>query len=206
MSPVTESEPVRYVALGDSYTIGTSVAREERWPDQLVAVVRDRVPLELVANLGVNGYSTDDLIRFELPQLADLQPGFVTLLVGVNDVVRGVSLERYGDNVRRILAAILDAVPRDRVVIVSTPDYTRTPRGADYGDREQQRNAIRAVNEQMADLCAERVIAFVDIKVVADAAETDRSLVARDGLHPSGAQYARWVELIAPEVRRLFPE
>jgi acyl-CoA thioesterase I len=195
---------VRYVALGDSYTIGTSVAREERWPDRLVAALSDEVPLELVANLGVNGYSTGDLLRFELPQLPGLRPGFVTLLIGVNDVVRGVTLDRYRANVQQILASILELVPRERIVVVSTPDYTRTPRGADFGDPQQQRDAIAAVNEAMELLCATRGIAFVDIGPVADAAAVDRSLVASDLLHPSGVQYARWVELITPVVRRRF--
>lgn len=196
--------PIRYVALGDSYTIGTSVAREERWPDQLVAALGDRVPLELVANLGVNGYATDDVIRFELPQLAELRPEFVTLLIGVNDVVRGVTLERYRANVQQILASILELVPRERIVVVSTPDYTRTPRGADFGNPQQQRDAIRSVNEAMGALCADRGITFVDISTVADAAEADRSLVAPDLLHPSGVQYARWVELIAPVLEAGF--
>ena len=196
--------PVRYVALGDSYTIGTSVRQEESWPDQLVATLRDEVPLELVANLGVNGYSTDDLIRFELPRLGRLRPQFVSLLIGVNDVVRGVTLDQYGANVQRILAAIQAVVPRDRVVVVSTPDYTRTPAGADCGDPAQQRAAIKAVNAAMAVLCDVGGIEFVDIGPVADAVEGDPTLVARDGLHPSGTQYARWVQLIEPVVSQLF--
>ena len=78
---------LRYVALGDSYTIGTSVAEADRWPNQLVA----RVPtLELVANLGVNGFTSRDLIEVELPQLDALRPEFITVLIGVNDVVQGV--------------------------------------------------------------------------------------------------------------------
>jgi lysophospholipase L1-like esterase len=177
---------------------------EERWPDQLVAALKGRVPLELVANLGVNGYSTDDLIRSELPELADLRPEFVTLLIGVNDVVRGMKVDRYRANVERILAALLGLVPHDRMVVVSTPDYTRTPSGADYGDPFRQREQIRSFNEAMAAMCGERDIAFVDISSVADAAATDRSLVARDGLHPSGAQYGRWVELVAPVVEAAF--
>ena len=198
------AEPIRYVALGDSYTIGTSVTEAERWPNQLVAGVRDRVQLQLVANLAVNGYATDDVLRFELPRLADLRPEFVSLLIGVNDVVRDVPRDRYRRNVEQIFREQLELVPRDRIVVVSTPDYTRTPRGADFGDPQQQHFAIRDFNDVMTHLCAERGIAFVDVSVVADAAEADRSLVARDGLHPSGAQYARWVELIAPVVRQLL--
>jgi lysophospholipase L1-like esterase len=128
----------------------------------------------------------------------------VSLLVGVNDVVRGVSLERYRANVERIVAEILRMVTASRVVVVATPDYTRTPSGATYGDPQQQRAAIRMFNEALAALCKERGIAFVDIGVVADAADSDRSLISRDGLHPSAEQYARWVTLIAPVVEARF--
>ena len=86
---------MRYVALGDSYTIGTSVAAAERWPERLVAALGPAEPtLELVANLGVNGYTSADLIRRELPALGGLRPEFASVLIGVNDVVRRVPLER----------------------------------------------------------------------------------------------------------------
>jgi lysophospholipase L1-like esterase len=202
--PTETGERVLYVALGDSYTIGTSVGESERFPNQLVERLRGTVDLELVGNLGVNGYTSGDLIAAELPALADLRPDFVTVLIGVNDMVQGVSLDRYRSNIDQILGAILGVVPRDRIVVVSTPDYTRTPRGADYGNPEQQRAAIAEVNSVMRQAAEQRGIAFVDIGSVADEAGTDAALVARDQLHPSGVQYGRWVELIAPVVTDRF--
>ena len=197
-------QPVRYVALGDSYTIGTSVGTSERWPNQLVAALGDRVPMELVANLGVNGYTTGDLIRDELPELADLQPDLVTILIGVNDVVRDRPIDVYRTNVQQILGSVLEVVPRERIVVVATPDYTRTPRGADFGDPAEQRAEIGAFNDAMRQMVEERGIAFVDITPVADQAGSDSALVAPDQLHPSGEQYRRWVELIAPVVEDLL--
>jgi lysophospholipase L1-like esterase len=191
-------QAVRYVALGDSYTIGTSVAAPERFPDQLVARLGSR--LELVANLGVNGYTSADLIRDELPALAGLAPGFVTVLIGVNDVVQRVPAERYEANAGRILDAVLAMVPADHVVVVAVPDYTVTPAGGDYGDPRQQHEAIVAVNATMERLATARGITFVDIVDISLGAALDRSLVADDGLHPSGAQYARWVDRIVPVV------
>jgi len=198
------ADPVRYVALGDSFTIGTSIQGGDAWPNQLVEALGDRVPLELVGNLAVNGYTSDDLIRAEIPALADLQPEFVSILIGVNDVVRDVPPDRYRTNVAQILGATLGVVPHDRIVVVSTPDYTRTPRGADFGEPDQQRAAIEEVNAIMAAEAAGRGIAFVDISSVADQAATDRSLVAADLLHPSAIQYAGWVDLIAPVVEGLL--
>ena len=99
---------MRYVALGDSYTIGTSVAAADRWPDQLVAALGpDEPTLALVGNLGVNGYTTADLIRAELPALDPLRPGFVSVLIGVNDVVQGIPVASYARNVEHILDTLL---------------------------------------------------------------------------------------------------
>jgi lysophospholipase L1-like esterase len=196
---------VRYVALGDSYTIGTSVGAAKRFPDQLVAALRaDERPLELVANLGVNGYTSDDLIQRELPALAALEPGFATLLIGVNDAVQRVPVARYGANVVVILDALLGSLPSDRIVAVTIPDYTVTPSGADYGDPTQQHDAIVTNNTVMTRLARDRRITVVDIFDISVEAATDRGLVADDGLHPSGAQYARWVERLAPAVRALL--
>jgi len=196
---------VRYVALGDSYTIGTSVTTVERWPDQLVSALGgDAGPLALVANLGVNGYTTADLIRDELPALEDLRPEFVTLLIGVNDVVQNVAPATYEANVVAILDRLLTRLPADRIVTVAIPDYTVTPAGADYGDPRRQHDTIVAANTTMARLAEERGIAFVDTFDLSLRAAGDRSLVADDGLHPSGDQYALWVERILPVVERLL--
>lgn len=194
-----EEERVRFVALGDSYTIGTSVGEGERWPNQLV----DRVDgLELVANLGVNGYTSADLIRDELPQLDELDPGFVSVLIGVNDVVQGVPDGQYAMNVGQILDEIGARLPPEAIVCVATPDYTRTPRGGDYGDPIEQSDGIVRVNAILREACERRGIAFVpDIFEISQAVTDDGALVADDGLHPSGRQYALWVEAIEPVVR-----
>lgn len=196
---------MRYVALGDSYTIGTSVEPTERFPDQLVAALgSDEPTLRLVGNLGINGYTSADLIARELPALDGHRPQFVTVLIGVNDVVQGVSLERYEANVTTILDELRERLPSDRIVTVAVPDYTVTPAGGDYGDPTLQHDAIVANNEVMARLARERGIAFVDTFDLSVRAATDRSLVATDGLHPSGAQYALWVERLKPIVENLL--
>ena len=196
----------RYVALGDSYTIGTATrSAAERWPDQLVARLAEDGPvLNLVANLGVNGYTSRDVIEAGLPELDALRPEFATLLVGVNDVVQGVPGATYAQNAGQILDELLARLAADRILTVATPDYTVTPQGAAYGDPELQAAAIRRNNEILRDHSAARTIAFVDIHDLSLRAATDRSLVAEDGLHPSGAQYALWVDRIEPVVKGLL--
>lgn len=201
--PIPSAVTLRYVALGDSYTIGTSEAEGSRFPNQLV----DRlVGLDLVSNLGVNGYSSSDLIDRELPQLDALDPEFVTVLIGVNDVVRGVPADTYRENMIEIFDLLLERLPANRIVVVSTPDYTRTPQGAAFGDPAQQRAAIAQFNGIELELAEARDIAFVDISGVANQVPEDPELVANDGLHPSGTQYARWVDLIAPVVESLLAQ
>jgi acyl-CoA thioesterase-1 len=198
--------PLRYVALGDSYTIGTATrSASEHWPDQLVARLRSASPsLDLVANLGVNGFTSRDVIEVELPELPALEPGFVTLLVGVNDIVQGVSEATYRENVTIVLEELLSRLPPSRLLVVTTPDYTVTPRGGDFGDPTQQAAEIGRFNTAIAELASQRGISVVDIHDLSLEAATDRSLVADDGLHPSGAQYARWVDRIAPAVEDLL--
>lgn len=197
-TPVTG---LRYVALGDSYTIGMSVAAQERFPDQLVAALGRAEPtLTLVANLATNGYTSRDVIDVELPALEAYDPEFVTLLIGVNDVVQGAAPDQYEANVTTILNEVLTLVPRERLVVVTIPDYTVTPQGSNYGDPAAQSAAIRANNAAMTRLVGDRGVAIVDIFDISFEAATDRTLVADDGLHPSGTQYARWVERLLPVV------
>jgi len=196
---------VRYVALGDSYTIGTSVRPAERWPERLADALGGEEPtLHLVANLGVNGYTTADLIRDELPALEELAPDFVSVLIGVNDVVQGVAPAAYEANVGLILQALLARLPATRIVTVAIPDYTVTPVGLDFGDPRRQHHRIVAANATMARRSGEGGIAYVDTFDLSLRAADDRTLVADDGLHPSAAQYALWVERIVPVVARLI--
>lgn len=212
MLAVMPARAVRFVALGDSYTIGTSVAEAERWPNQLVARLDVELVaaspralgLELVANLAVNGYTSGDVIGAELPQLAALRPEFTTLLVGVNDVVRGVPAAIYRANVGAIFRDLVARVGPDRVLGLTTPDYTVTPVGTDFGDPTAQAAGIRETNRVFMEVAVAHGVTVVDIHDISLRAATDRGLVAWDGLHPSGAQYRLWVERIAPVVERLL--
>jgi acyl-CoA thioesterase-1 len=197
--------PLRYVALGDSYTIGTCVAEPERWPDQLVGALGGAAaPLRLAANLAVNGFTTADVIAEELPLLQALRPEFVTLLIGVNDVVQGVPDRTYRAHLQTIFDDLLRRLAPSRVLGVTTPDYTVTPAGADYGEPAERRAGIVRANDTLNAVAGARGIKVVDIFDLSQRAAIDRSLVAGDGLHPSGAQYALWVARIAPVVRALL--
>jgi len=203
--------PMRYVALGDSYTIGTSVPVAERWPNQLVArlaakaaVAGERPRLELVGNPAVNGFTSRDVIAVELPQLERLGPETASLLIGTNDVIQGVGEAEYERNLDRILDAVAARISMARFFGVTTPDYTVTPAGRDYGDPVVRSAQIRRYNAIFTRVLGRRNLPVVDIHDISVRGGEDRSLVAGDGLHPSGRQYGLWVDRIEPVVRRLL--
>ena len=208
MMDTTDQSTLRYVALGDSYTIGTAVDPGQSWPARLAAALAGEAGssgrLELVANLAVNGQTSTELIREQLPALAGREAQFVSLSIGVNDVVRGLPANAYAANLETILEALLGDVPANRILTVGIPDYTVTPRGGDYGDPDRRRTEIVAFNAIMASASAARAIRHVEVFDLSRRAAADRSLVARDGLHPSAAQYELWVARIAPVVVELL--
>jgi lysophospholipase L1-like esterase len=110
----------------------------------------------------------------------------------------------YARNTATILDELLTMLPADRIVAVATPDYTVTPQGAAFGDPKAKAAGIRRNNEILRELAVGRGITFVDIHDLSLGAASDRSLVADDGLHPSGSQYALWVDRIAPIVAALL--
>ena len=197
---------LRFVPLGDSYTIGTSVAEADRWPNQLVArLANDPDALHLMGNLAVNGFTSADLIEVELPKLENLRPELVTIQIGVNDVVQGVPDVDYSANVSLLLDSVLELLAADRVLCLATPDYTVTRQGAAFGQPETQRAGIMRNNEIMRGATEGRGIRFVpDVFEISQAAGDDPRMLADDGLHPSGAQYGLWVDAMVPVVRELL--
>ena len=202
---------LRWVALGDSYTIGTSVAPAERWPDQLVARLAAEAsaaghapPLALVGNPAVNGFTTRDVIAVELPQFEALRPELASILIGTNDLIQGIGDAEYRRNLEVILDDVADRVGPGRVFGVTSPDYTVTPAGADYGDPRIRARELRARNDLFTQVLAARGLPVVDVRDISLRAAADRSLVAGDGLHPSGRQYGLWVDRILPVVRALL--
>lgn len=184
-APLTE-RPLRYLALGDSYTIGESVTEAERWPVQLVAALREQ---------GVN--------------IADLQEPYdlVSLLIGVNNQYRGLSLDAYRDELIELLqtAVALAGGKPEHVFIVSIPDWGATP-FAEGRDRAAVGAEIDTFNNINREEAARRGLLYINITNVSRLAIADESLTAVDGLHPSGKMYGLWVERMETAVCSLLSQ
>jgi len=199
---------LRYLALGDSYTIGEGVAPEGRWPHQLARALRaDGIALDDPLTIAATGWTTDELnaaIDASDPQGPF---DFASLLIGVNNQYRGQPVERYAPEFTALVErAIGFAAGRaDRVLVLSIPDWGVTPFGAASGrDRDAIARELDAFNAAARAACAARGVAFVDITAASRAADAAPAMLADDGLHPSATQYADWARLALPVARRLL--
>ena len=195
---------LRYVALGDSYTIGEGVPPAERWPNRLAAHLRrDGVPADVVDNPSVTGFTTQDVIDREIPVLRRARADLATLQIGVNDWVQGVS----GEDFRSNLGKLLDEIPRHlsepgRLVVVTIPDFASTPAGSLFTGGRDGTAGIERFNSIIREEAERRKIPVADIFATSKRVRVDPELLSADALHPSGKQYELWEAVIFPVVRR----
>ncbi|MGZ3885498.1 MAG: SGNH/GDSL hydrolase family protein [Bacteroidia bacterium] len=197
---------VKYIALGDSYTIGTGADPGEAWPSVLTKHLNEAgIKTELVANPSRNGFSTQNLIDSELPVFDKADVNFVTLLIGVNDWVRNVPTETYHKNLIFILDHVLKKlIDKKRLVLVTIPDFGVTPQGALYGSGRNISNGISEFNDIIKAEAEKRKLVCVDIFELSKSMKDNPGLIAEDGLHPSAREYSEWEKLIFPAVQTLL--
>lgn len=203
---ISPSPPLRYLALGDSYTIGEGVHEAGRWPLQLARTLRaEGIPLADPRIVAVTGWTTDELSA----AIDAVEPlgahGLVSLLIGVNNQYRGRDVDEYRDQFAALLQrAIGFAGDRaDRVLVLSIPDWGVTPFAAQSGrDPARIARELDAYNAAAAEVCAARGAAFVDITAASRAHGAKAEMLAEDGLHPSAAMYAVWTRLALPAARQ----
>jgi lysophospholipase L1-like esterase len=202
---MTEKQ-VRFLALGDSYTIGESVTESRRWPAHLVRMLRDQgVNIDQLTIIARTGWTTAEL-QVGIDQ-ARPDPAYqlVSLLIGVNNQYRGLSQDEYQREFILLLEQAIGFAGDDlnHVLVISIPDWSVTP-FADGRDRNQISAEIDAFNDINRQESKRLGVQYVDVTPLSRQAEADRSLVATDGLHPSGEMYTRWAELILPHARSIL--
>ena len=191
--------PFRYLALGDSYTIGESVEEAERFPNQLAAMlaVEDvTVDVQIIAR---TGWTTDELWQGIQANTVTPPYDMVSLLIGVNNQYRGRSSEEYREGFVFLLNKAIEYAGGDvkRVVVFSIPDWGVTPFA--YGrDTTQIANEIDAFNKVNLEESTKAGAHYVDVTPSSRLALNDKTLIASDGLHPSGKMYAEWAQSALP--------
>lgn len=189
-----QTKPYRYLALGDSYTIGESVPLHKNFPNQTVALLKkENIAMEEPAIIAKTGWTTDELQEQISRTRLAVPFDFVTLLIGVNNQYRGRSADEYAQQFEELLQQAISFAgdKPNHVIVLSIPDWGVTPFAKDRDGNKiaKEIDAFNAINEQIAK---KYKVHYINITPFTREATTDNSLVAKDGLHPSAKDYGRW--------------
>ncbi len=203
-----QSQMIKILALGDSYTIGEGVKQSERWPMQLASQLRkDNLKVDTPQIIAVTGWTTTDLMSAIEKSRLEHRYDLVTLLIGVNDQFQGYSEESYAIGFNKLLVKAIELAGGrpNRVIVISIPDYSVTPFGKRFGSA-RIRAEIDKFNEINKEIATENRVHYVNVTEISRRAAEDPTLLASDGLHPSAKMYAEWVELTVPVTKSMLEE
>lgn len=190
------TDSLTYLALGDSYTIGEAVPQNQSFPYQLShSLITDCLPVMHPVIIATTGWTADNLINaISASGITDKKFDFVTLLIGVNDQFQGLSQSNYQVKFIQLLNTAITFAKGDptRVFVLSIPDYGVTPfaggNDSTIGPLIDQFNAINKAETLKAG------VPYIDITDISRQAAADLTLIAPDGLHPSGKMYGLWIQ------------
>lgn len=198
LKQINNTEPITYLALGDSYTIGESVCDSCRFPEQLKdameTALKKAVELQIIAT---TGWTTTQLKKAITTQNPQTDNSLVTLLIGVNNQYQNLPFETYENEFPELLnTAIIKANgDKNRVIVISIPDYAFTPYGNGNTDITE---ALEAYNAFAENYCLANNISFISITDITQNGLKNPDLVAKDGLHPSTEAYTQFVKRLLP--------
>ena len=195
-------EPVRMLALGDSYTIGQSVAVDERWPEQFTAQLKSQgYQVDALKTIAQTGWRTDNLQNAVNQQLPLTGYNLVSLLIGVNNQYQGGALQVYSTEFTQLLQQAIELAggnPR-HVFVLSIPDYAYTPFGNGNPQISAEIDEFNAVNKNITESYG---VKYIDITPISRNGLAQPWLVAGDGLHPSTEMYRLWVLEILKHIEK----
>jgi len=194
---VRVESPVRFLALGDSYTIGQGVPEADRWPVQLAEYLqKEGVAVEELKIIARTGWRTDNLISGIIADNPAANYNLVSLLIGVNNQYQRTDIDVYPVEFKQLLNKAIELCGgrKSGVFVLSIPDYGYTPFGE--GARAIISAEIDAYNRINREIANELGVAYFDITPISREAVARPEYLSPDELHPSGEMYARWVDLM----------
>jgi lysophospholipase L1-like esterase len=200
--------PARFLALGDSYTIGEGVLEVDRWPVVLARTLSEEgIPVAPPRIIAKTGWTTSELLEGMEADPPEGTYDLVTLLIGVNNQYRGLEETDFAFELGHLVreAVRLAGGRPGRVLLLSIPDWGVTTFASGL-DRDRIARKIYAFNEVIMEAAERQGCRYADVTMLSQAMGDAPDMLAGDGLHPSGAQYARWAQSLLPLVRRMLTE
>lgn len=195
--------PIQYLALGDSYTIGEQVPQNQSFPFQFRDLISHQgVKLPDPVVIAKTGWTSDELAMALQESPLSGPFSLVTLLIGVNDQYRGRTLESYLENLSSLIGSAIALAGGDpnRVYLLSIPDWGTTP-FAEGKDREQIARQIDLFNQKKKEQAVSAGTHFLDITDSTRAHGSLHEFLVEDGLHPNEKEYAIWAGRLAAAIR-----
>lgn len=205
-SEISESKEIRYLPLGDSYTIGTGASAGHSWPEVLTQHLTDSgFSFKMIGNPARNGFSCEDLIAYELPVFFREKPDFVTICIGTNDWVQGYDSATFKQNLKFILDTVQATLAvKSNILMLTVPDFSLTKSGPLYANGRDISAGLQSFNAIIKAEAAARGLKCVDIFAISQEVKNDPWLISSDNLHPSDKGYAAWEKEIFPVVKQMI--
>jgi len=206
LNSLGQKDSLTFLALGDSYTVGTSEIYQNSWPVQLKKKLQNKkILLKKPQIIAGAGWTTEKLL--EQLELKKLSPSFnlVSLQIGVNNQYRNQKMSRFQNEFSLLLEKSVALANNDtsRVFVLSIPDWGITP-FARLKDNVKISKEIKAYNAIIKKKSEERGVLYIDVTKSSREALYDNSLIAKDSLHPSRKMYKSWVRKIVKELNKNF--
>jgi lysophospholipase L1-like esterase len=200
---ISKQTPIRFLALGDSYTIGQSVPANEKWPEQFRDSLQARAySFDTLSVIAQTGWTTQNLLSMiDGKQLDQKNYNLVSLLIGVNNQYQGQPVSIYPAQFQRLLDSAIQYAGGnpDHVFVVSIPDYAYTPFGQNDPQISAEIDEFNHINDSISNANG---VTYFNITPISRSGQS--GLVASDNLHPSGYQYSLWVELMMNYVDSIY--
>ncbi len=200
------SQQKKYLALGDSYTIGESIAVESNFPNQLLkSLTQTGLQVAIPNIIAVTGWTTTDLKTAIEEENPSTDYDLVTLLIGVNNQYQQTPIQLYSLEFKELLQNAISFAGGDtkKVIVISIPDYGITP-FAKNGDAKKIAIELDNYNSIARVISEEMNVSFIDITTISRSIQFKEGLLAEDGLHPSAFQYSLWVKEILPFAKKIL--
>lgn len=188
-----------YLALGDSYTIGTSINTRNNYPSQLIdSLAKRNYKIDNFDLLATNGWTTTNLIdALDNALFKSKTYDIVTLLIGVNNQYQNKDFEIFESEFTTLIDRAINFANRDanKVVVISIPDYSVTPIVANT-EKDLVAQEIKKYNFRKKEITKSKGVTFINITPISQLAANDNTLLASDNLHPSAKMYSLWLNEI----------